>query len=154
MHNGCGRRTNLLQLGFLARNFPMSTCRLPNSPLWTELKLKELAKFEAGKQSSAILSQHMRLISKRKAWRVARTTRGDPDLENLADITLTVPDNDGEKSREQIRGKKIWTRLALWKNSYNKNMEQRNYQCKTWEVLQSNLKSEHMDNTHTRILPW
>lgn len=49
----------------------------------------------------------MRLISKRKAWRVARTTRGDPDLENLADITLTVPDNDGEKSREQIRGKKI-----------------------------------------------
>jgi hypothetical protein len=40
----------------------------------------------------------MRLISKRKAWRVARTTRGEPDLDSFADITLIVP-------REQLKRK-------------------------------------------------
>lgn len=57
-----------------------------------EPKLKELAKFDAGKQSSATLNQHMRLISKRKACLVAKTTRGEPDFDNFADITLIEPE--------------------------------------------------------------
>lgn len=39
----------------------------------------------------------MRLISKRKAWRVARTTRGEPDLDSFADITLIVPNGKDYK---------------------------------------------------------
>lgn len=33
----------------------------------------------------------MRFMSKRNACRVARTTRGEPDFDSLADITLIVP---------------------------------------------------------------
>ena len=72
-------------------NLPRSICNLPSSPPWGELN--ELAKFDAGKQSSAILNQHFMLMSKRKAWRLARTTKGKPHLENLADITFTAPVN-------------------------------------------------------------
>jgi hypothetical protein len=32
-------------------------------------------------------------MSNRKAWRVAKTTRGEPDLDSFADITLIVPEN-------------------------------------------------------------
>jgi hypothetical protein len=31
-------------------------------------------------------------MSKRKAWRVARTTIGEPDLDSFADITLIMPE--------------------------------------------------------------
>jgi len=72
-------------------NLLISTCNLPSSPPWGELN--ELAKFDAGKQSSAILNQHFMLMSKRNAWRLARTTKGKPHLENLADITFTAPVN-------------------------------------------------------------
>lgn len=83
--------TNLVQPGFRARYFLTSTCKPASSPLWIEPKLQELAKFDAGKQSSATLSQHLRPMSNRKAWRVARTTRGEPDLDSFADMTLIVP---------------------------------------------------------------
>lgn len=86
------KHTDLLQPGFLAKNFLTSTCKPASSP-WTEPIFQELAKFEAGKQSSATLSQHMRLVSKRNACLVARTTRGKPDFDNFADMTLIVPAN-------------------------------------------------------------
>ena len=70
--------TKLLQPGFLAKNFLTSTCKANSSPLWSEPKFHELAKFGAGKQSSTTLSQHTRLVSKRHACRVARTTKGKP----------------------------------------------------------------------------
>lgn len=73
--------------------FLTSTCSEASSPFWTEPRLQELAKFDAGKQSSATLNQHIRLISNRNAWRVARTTRGEPHFDNFADITLIVPDS-------------------------------------------------------------
>lgn len=84
---------HLLQPGLLARNFLTSTCNAASSPPCSEPELQELEKFEAGKQSSATLSQHMRPISKRYACRVARTTRGKPDFDNFAVITLIVPVN-------------------------------------------------------------
>lgn len=83
---------NLLQPGFLAKYFLTSTCKVASSPLWIEPKFQELTKFDAGKQSSATLSQHMRFMSKRNAWRVARTTRGEPAFDSLADMTLIVPE--------------------------------------------------------------
>lgn len=89
-------KTNLVQPGFLAKYFLTSTCSAASSPLLIEPKFHELAKFDAGKQSSATLSQHMRFISKRKACRVAKTTRGAPDFDNLADITFIVPDSNSK----------------------------------------------------------
>lgn len=96
--------TNLLQPGFLAKYFLTSTCKAASSPLCTEPRFQELAKFDAGKQSSATRSQHLRFISKRKAWRVARTTRGEPDLDNFTDITLMVP---GKSKKEKEKKKTI-----------------------------------------------
>jgi len=32
-------------------------------------------------------------MSKRKAWRVANTTKGEPDLDNFAEIILIEPEN-------------------------------------------------------------
>lgn len=94
--------TDLLHPGFRARNFLTSTCNAASSPPRAEPKVQELAKFDAGKQSSATLSQHLRLISKRYAWRVAKTTRGKPDFDNFADITLIVPGGMSRKEKIQI----------------------------------------------------
>jgi len=90
--------THLVQPGFRAKYFLTSTCKAASSPLWIEPILQELAKFDAGKQSSATLSQHLRLMSNRKAWRVAKTTRGEPDFDSLANITLIVPEKENIKN--------------------------------------------------------
>lgn len=71
--------------------FLTSTCKPASSPHGAEPKFQELLKFEAGKQSSATLSQHIRLVSKRNAWRVARTTSGEPDLDNFTEMTFIEP---------------------------------------------------------------
>lgn len=41
----------------------------------------------------------------RKAWRVAKTTRGEPDFDNFADITLIIPEIT-------IKNQKMDTELA------------------------------------------
>lgn len=74
-------------------NFPTSICNSASSPPRIEPKLIEVEKFDAGKQSSATLIQHIKSMSNKKACRVERTTSGEPDLENLADITLILSGN-------------------------------------------------------------